>query len=300
MTRIIVFITAGLILIWAGCGQKEVKEVQFDMSSLLPTEVAGWEATESPRKYDFNGIFEYMDGPGEVYRMYDYREMRVLRMEKPDHPGISIELFDMGKSHDAYGIFSHSREKEDADAIGQGSSYDHGMLYFWQDRYFAAIQADRETDDTRAAISEIGKTIASNISKDGPKPAILGMLPDDGLQPETVKYFHLYTSLNYHYYLTDQNVLKLSTETEAVLAKYTDENLILVIIEYPDEQTVSEAVESFSANIESSDDSPGTFQLNNGKWGHIEGNGKLIMLALDAPDSTSAAQLVGLVKIETS
>src|SRR5512147_2433040 len=86
----------------------------------LPTETAGWKWDGKEMKYDPKTVFSYMDGSAELYLAYGFQSLVVHRYEKPDRPPITVELYEMGSSEDAFGVFSFERQDEDA-GIGQGS-----------------------------------------------------------------------------------------------------------------------------------------------------------------------------------
>jgi hypothetical protein len=267
----------------------------MDLRELLPDESLGWTAQSEIAFYDRESIFDYMNGAGEVYRMYAYREMVVQRMAEEGQPEITIELFDMSTPEDAYGIFSHSRLSEDS-SPGQGATYQSGLLCFWKSRYFVCITAMRETPETKKALYDIAGKIDRFIPNAGSKPAILECLPQDSLDRMSVRYFHLYTSLNYHYYLADQNILKLNEKTEAVIAQYEPYRSFLVCIRYPNGKLSEEAMSSFREAYTPETDSSGLAQIEDGKWVAAELVSTFILLALDAPTPDYAINLIKATK----
>ena len=266
-----------------------------DLRQLLPDESLGWTAQGEIKFYDRESIFDYMNGAGEVYRMYAYREMVVQRMANEGQPEITVELFDMSTSEDAFGIFTHSRLSEDT-SPGQGATHQPGLLCFWKNRYFVCITAMRETPETKKAAYDIAGKIDKLILNTGPKPAILECLPLDRLDQLSVRYFHLYTSLNYHYYLADQNILKLNEKTEAVIAQYEPHRSFLICIRYPDEKLAKEAMSSFREAYIPEADSSDLAQIEDDKWVAAKLESTFILLALDAPTQDSAISLIRAAK----
>jgi len=293
--RLLFCILVLVISIFAGCGQSVEKGGGINMQNLIPIEIAGWKADAATESYDRETIFDYMDGAGEVYRMYDYREMAVRRFVNPGQPGIVIELFDMGSSEDAYGIFSHSRDNEEI-VPGQGAEYRTGMLYFWKDKYFVSIVTEKETPETKEALYEMAAVIDLKIKSKGAKPDILDCLPDQNLSASSVRFFHLYTSLNYHYYLSDQNILMLSDKTDAVLGIYQPDATYLTCIRYPDNDLAAKALTSFiDAYIPEAGES-GVAQTENGKWVVSEPYGQYILLVFDATSELYGRELIAETK----
>ena len=93
----------------------------------FPERKGGWDLQKGVKRYDEEGIFKYMDGAGEVYRLYGFRVLTVARCARSGQPEITIELFDMGTSEDAFGVFTHSAEGDSA-GVGQGSYAKPGLV----------------------------------------------------------------------------------------------------------------------------------------------------------------------------
>jgi hypothetical protein len=195
----------------------------------------------------------------------------------PDSAEITVEIFDMGTTGDAFGVFSHSREGNDI-GIGGGSESRDGFLCFWKDRYFVCVHSSKQSGESNETVMAIGKDIESKITGDVNKPDIVEVLPEDGLVETSVIYFHKQTSLNYHYFLSEENILNLGEHTDAVLAVYRPGRITLLCIEYPD---TGLAIESF-----------GSFIL----WIRAFITGRYFIAAFDAPDETTAVSLVNNVK----
>ena len=172
----------------------------------------------------------------------------VRRYLKANSPPIMVELFDMGSSEDAFGVFSFETEGEDV-RVGQGSDYGGGLLRFWQGKFFVNVYAEQEASSTTQDVLELGKGIASSIKHEGQKPKLTNDLPPEGLEERSIRYFHLHQSLNYHYFVSHENILRLGEKTNAVLASYllSEQNgkTFLLLIQYPTQKLAGEALQSF-------------------------------------------------------
>jgi hypothetical protein len=213
-----------------------------------------------------------------------------------NNPDIILDIFDMGSPENAFGIFTHDQDGEESD-IGQGALYRYGWLRFWKDNYFVSIYPEEETKASRMAVMELGKTLASIIKNEGSKPSIISFLPLNGLLPRSIRYLHDFLILNYHYYLSDQNILSLGPETDVVLADYrrTKESAILLIAKYPSPDRAMEAHASLLKNYIPDLDSNGIAGLENGKWAALQLKKKIIMFVLEADSSSLAKDLLGEV-----
>ncbi|NIQ82825.1 MAG: hypothetical protein GTN93_33075, partial [Anaerolineae bacterium] len=68
---------------------------------------------------------------------------------------------------------------------------------------------ERETPAARGAIAALAREIAHRIQPAGAKPQIVNLLPRQGLLANSIRYFHEHSCLNYHYFVSDQNILDL-------------------------------------------------------------------------------------------
>jgi hypothetical protein len=116
---------AAMVLIFtvAEIGEGEEKgKTNMNLEISLPTEAEGWKWDGNEERYDSQSVFQYMNGAAELYLAYDFQNLRVRRFEKPDRPSITLELYDMASSENAYGVFSFERQDR-AVGIGQGSEF---------------------------------------------------------------------------------------------------------------------------------------------------------------------------------
>lgn len=264
------------------------------MNRILTDDIEGWKATDSVEIYNRKTIFDYMNGAGEVYRLYDYRKLAVKRYTHDKHPAITVELFDMGTPEDAYGIFSHSRTGDDV-GVGMGSEYRGGLLCFFKGRFFACVYAEKQTDETRQAVFELARTIGINIIGESRLPDILQYLPEENLHKQSVLYFHKHTSLNCHYYLAEQNILNLSDKTEAVLARFTPDDVLLLFIRYDDSSQAQKAIDSFIAGYIPEAKESGLAQIEQNKWVKVILFKNYVIVVFDAATAEQAETLANSV-----
>src|SRR4030042_4777987 len=134
------FLMVGVLLVAtefpAFSAEKEGRRAEI--KRLLPLKVEDYKTDGKDEFYDRQTSFRYMDGAAEFYRSYDFKLLMVRRYLKAGYPPLLVELFDMGSSEDAFGIFSYQTEEEEVE-IGQGSDYGGGVLGFWKGEYFFKI-----------------------------------------------------------------------------------------------------------------------------------------------------------------
>lgn len=259
-----------------------------DLAALVPSEIAGWQVTEED-VFDPETIWDYINGAGEVYRSYNFRRVLARRFEKPEAPDLIVDLFDMGSSLDACGVFTHDLEGEDA-AVGQGSRYKGGLLSFWKDRFFVSVYAEAETDDSREAVFELGRRIASAIPDEAPRPPIFDVLPEPGLDAETVRLFRTHLVLNYHHFIASENILDLGPQTSAVLGSYASGVRILAVA-YPNAEAAEDAFRKFLEAYMPDASDEGIVQTEDGRYTAARISGSALAVVFDAATESDASVL---------
>ena len=249
----------------------------------LPKKINGWKASTEDHLYNEKSIFEYINGGAEVYRAYNMKQCLARRYSIEKGPAIVLDIFDMGSARDAFGVFTHDTDGN-AVAVGQEGRYRPGWLSFWKHRYFISIYMEEETAEAEKAVLELGRNVASKITESGNKPKLLLKLPKDGLQAQSIRYLHHPIILNYHYYISDENILNISPHTEAVLASYQwgDHEAQLLIVKYPDNKIAKEANRNFYKNYLPDADTNGTARLEDGKWAAALQKGEMLIIVLEA------------------
>ncbi len=269
----------------------------------LPSKISGWEKSSTEGFYTPENLYEYINGNAELFISYDFRNMITLIYNKDDSDEITVDIFDMGKLANAYGVFSHSRENEDrfiSDEVE--SEYGGGLLTFWKGQYYISILAYPETEEIKMVVKQIAKRISEMIPGQSIKPVIVSQLPPDDLAPFSIRYFYHYIWLNSYSFVSSENILNLGKDTEAVLAKYYPDKenknpTIFLLINYSDINKAKKASRSFEKNY-LPDSENGFARLSDGNWAGIEQNGNMIAIVLKAPDRVYAEALLSKVKYE--
>ena len=263
------------------------------LRAALPGRINSWTVKSEDRFFDKDTIFHYINGAGEVYRAYNMQMCLSRRYVTPDGPAIVLDIFDMGSSEDAFGIFTHDLDGEEL-ALGQGALYRPGWLSFWKERFFVSIYAEEETSATEKAVKELGKVISSLIKAHGPMPGILLKLPSDGLQHKSVRYLHHHIVLNYHFYLSDKNILDIGPHTDAALARYQrgQAHARLLLVMYPNESKAAKALSSLLRHYLPDADPQGLALLENGKWSAAAVKGRLLASVFESDSRKLAEDLL--------
>ncbi len=271
------------------CSGGNVNEFNFD----LPEQSGKWKVTEEDKIYDRETLYSYMNGGAELFLAFDYQNVLVRRYVLDDENEIVLDIYNMKKSSEAFGIFSTDIEDDEAN-IGQGSEFGGGMLRFWKGKYFVSIVSMGVDDSVDEAILDIGRKTADAIKATGDKPEILDMLPEKNLINRTTSFFHSDVNLNNRFYLASDNILNLSKTTDCAFAEYKAEESVfyLLVITYPDQASTDTAFNRFIESYMPDAKDTGIIRTEDGNWTWAVRIGNHIKIVFEAPSKESAAELI--------
>lgn len=292
------FLLIILLFVTAGCpGLLLPTESRAqDLSSLaavIPRQVEGFAAEGPDATYDRKTIYDYIDGGAEVYLAYDMRGCLSRRYVAPGEPAVVLDLFDMGHSADAFGVFTLDRDGEPVN-IGEDGLAREGWIRFWKGQFFVSIYAERETAGARGAALRLARAIDSGIKEKGGRPKILERLPKGGLQTRSVRYLHSHILLEGYVRLSDENILGLGPDTEVVLSSYVREGKRgrLLLVSYPDAEMAAVARDRYLSLRPGSGASKRGTASEDGKWSASSQAGPLVAVVLDAETEPLAETLL--------
>ena len=274
-------------------GGETLKSTEHALSDLLPNNIGDWLVNEKDQTYTPDDLFEYINGGAELYISYGFIKIINRVYSKDEHPDIVVDIFDMGNSKNAFGVFVHSREKVEKD-FGQGSLTTKGMIMFWKDKYLISILSYPETSDSKSAIQELADAIDKKIPEEGSLPDMISWLPDESLIETSIRYFQHYIWLNSHFFIADENILNIDEKSEAVLAKYgsLDKNYALLIVRYNGQSAALEAFEKFKRNYLPEIGENEIIRLEDEKWSGCRLLGKNLIIVFNCPAKEKAGFLL--------
>jgi hypothetical protein len=270
-------------------GAEALDEIRRD----LPERVQTWTKAGEDAFYDDRTIFDYINGAAEVYRAYNMQGCLSRRYETPDGQVVILDIFDMGSSEDAYGVFTNDQDGKELD-LGQGAFYRSGWLSMWKDRFFISLYGEQDTETTFAAVWSLAEAVSQLIDVKGQKPRILSYLPSEGISPRSVRFFHDHMVLNRHYYLTGENILNLGTSTSGVLASFKrkEGSARLLILEYPDSEKAKSAHAAFLTHYTPDANASGMALVEDDTWCAARVHEKFVAIVLECSDRDLARGLL--------
>jgi hypothetical protein len=271
-------------------------ETVSEFNKILPETIDGWKKAGPPGLYRADNLSTYIDGGAELYLSYNFKTALSLKYKDAAENEIAVDIFDMGTSSDAFGVFAHTRETIET-GFGQGSEYAAGLLTFWKDRYYVSILAYPETAAKKDVVFKLGRTIADAIPGEGSLPPILGLLLAENLLPESVHYFHHYIWLNSFYFVSNENVLNIEGDTPAALAKYRQagSTFFLLLVRYPDAVRAEAAAIQFRQKVLGGA-AEGMRPLKEGRWTGLQCRGDLVSAVFNAPDAETVRAILAKIK----
>jgi hypothetical protein len=264
---------------------------------LWPAEIDGWKIAEGPTPYDPATAYKYMNGAAELFIAFNMRTLTVVRYEKLGQPAITLEIYQMASSGDAYGIFSFESD-DPKGSIGQGSEFGGGLLRFWKGSYFVSVYGDKPGAAVESATLHLGGLVASAIMETGEIPKILAFLPERLTQyaKKQAWFLRSHILLNQRFFIAYENIFHLAGDGEVALGQYVSGNdkIHLLIIKYPLQNRADEALRSFKRVYMADAASEISVRTENKKWTAIEKYGPYLTVIFDAPDELSAMQMLKL------
>jgi len=261
----------------------------------LPSEAGGWKWDGKELKYDSRTLFKYIDGAAELYLAYGFENLTVRRFEKSNQPPLIIELYDMGSSEGAYGVFSYEQQDEET-GIGQGSEFGGGLLRFWKGNYFVSIYAEGEGAEVESGILKMGRAAADSISTQGPEPKLVGFIPgkDFGLVDKSIRFLKSHVLLNQRFFISHQNILNLNPKTEAILAQYLrdKQKTQLLFIRYPNLKEAGDAYQNFMKAYLPDARGKDRLKTEEGKWAIAQQKNEFVIIVFGAPKEAEGEALL--------
>ncbi|MCS7254273.1 MAG: DUF6599 family protein [Armatimonadota bacterium] len=222
----------------------ECGENQRDILSAFPQRIANAMRIGNPKTWNERTVFDYMDGAAELYLRYGFKLLHTASYKLPDQTA-DVELYDMGNSKDAFGVFSWDMHGEQLQ-LGQGARYEGGVLRCWQDKFFIKVKGQAHSESFRQFAIAIAKHITKWVGKQGLLPDLISVLPSH-MKPTGIRYFHCDEDLNSFHYVSTENVLGLSHSTEGIIADCSINNtsVKVIVIRYPSTAARDKAMREF-------------------------------------------------------
>jgi len=260
-----------------------------------PSEIGGWTWDKEDKAFNRETLFNHIDGAAEVYLVYNFQQASVHRYVKTGQPDIVAEVYKMGSSEDAFGVFSLERQDPEV-GIGQGSEFGGSLLRFWKGRYFVSVLGEGEGKEIEAAVLSFGRKLAASIKETGEPPRILHYLPELPSLPSYDKlcFLRSHVLLNRFFFLSHDNILKLDSDVQAVLARYPQghNKIRVLIVGYPSEARARSALVSFKSAYMPESGQNSSVRTEDNTWTKIDHYRKFVIAVFGTALQSDAEDLV--------
>ncbi|MGO9119707.1 MAG: DUF6599 family protein [Desulfomonilaceae bacterium] len=159
------------------------------IESLVPKPAPdGWALSDAPETFTRETLFEHIDGQADLFLQYGFERsvLAIYRKENSSEDKIDVDIYDMGNSLQAFGVFSRFRQDESPAEIGLDSYLADNYAIFYKGKYFVVLQA---TDANPSTLKELAKEIESRILDKSLPPKEIAYFPNTGLKPGSIEYF---------------------------------------------------------------------------------------------------------------
>jgi hypothetical protein len=159
------------------------------IESLVPkTAQDGWALRDTPETFTRETLFEHIDGQADLFLQYGFEKsvLAIYRNANSSEDKIDVDIYDMGNSLQAFGVFSRFRQDESPAGIGLDSYLADNYALFYKGKHFVVLQA---TDANPSTLKGLAKDIESRILDKSPPPKEIGYFPKSGLKLGSIEYF---------------------------------------------------------------------------------------------------------------
>jgi hypothetical protein len=179
-------VSGGLVL---GALQAQDEKPNPALAALVP-QVEGWKPEEARQSFFPENLYEYIDGAAESYLSYDFKELLVVQLKKEGTPAtLTVEIYDMGQTQSAFGVFSAERYPENGPvSVGDLGYLEGESLNFTAGRYYVKLLSFGLGEGTAAALTDYGQKLAGAVPDKGALPAPLRLFPKENLVARSEKY----------------------------------------------------------------------------------------------------------------
>lgn len=257
-----------------------------------PPEAAGWKWDREVSTFKGESLYDYIDGAAEVYLAYNYQQVSARRYVKPNQPDILADVYRMGSSEDAFGVFSLEHQDPEA-GIGQGSEFGGSLLRFWKGRYFVTVLGNGTGKELEDAVLGLGRGLAMGIKETGDPPRLLRYLPESPkMKADRVCFVRSHVLLNRCFFISHQNILRLGNDVQALLARYPQEKnkLCVLLIRYPTAASARSALASFRSAYLPEAGPVGAVRTEDGAWTKAILHQRFVLIVFGAQQQSEADQ----------
>lgn len=163
------------------------------VEKLLPAPgfAEGWSIKEKITTYSEKDLYKYINGEAELYYPYGFKALATTMYAQPDKPetGIVADIYEMGSSIDAFGIYSRYRDPdEELVDLGTEGFVNESQLLFAKNRYFIRVSPTGAVTTDKSVFLACAQSIAKGIPDDSSPRKALNIIRIPEIIPKTEVY----------------------------------------------------------------------------------------------------------------
>lgn len=208
---------------------ENASRADFGLERYLPAEkeIVGWEADGGFQEFQGDDLFLYMDGGAAIYQEYGFVRLLVQSYRSLKGKSLTLEIFDLASPAAAYGIYTFKNSPQGTRIpIGQEGCLEEYYLNFWKGHYLVTLTGLENEKETLEGLKKIGTLVDAKIKESHPEPALLNLLPEEGLLKSSIKYFMGHLGLFNSYAFSTQDIFQLR---EGIRGDYASDYSVYII-----------------------------------------------------------------------
>ena len=208
----------------------------------LPPAIGPWRLAAKAATYvGPNGLFEYIDGAGEPYLTYDFKQVTAAAYKQGEME-LQVDLWLFGSPPEAFGAFSRdsSATAAAAENLGHRAASAEGEVWVWHGSHYLHLTSLGSEAAPRDQMLEVARAILAVLPKERPElPGIVGKLPEPDRLETSIHYFHdpLAGPETVEPRLLGPDGLAVGRQAPAAYARYLRDGKVayeIVVVSYPD------------------------------------------------------------------
>ena len=253
-----------------------VLQTTVSPESLLPNndELLGWVQSRAPSTYQGKKLYRDRATSPDLYYAYGFERQAEVEYQAPQFgskPLILLEIFDMGTSENAFGIYNfHTYPRMKFEWVGAKALLSGGYLRFSKGKYFIQIEGYEFATGIREGMIALAKAIAAQIKDPPPEPRILTLLPTHKKIHGSTKLFRSNWALRQIYSTLPANVPQLTDAAVGISAYYQNNPdakdwmnaQVVFIIRFPDTATAETAYTHYRDTVMKEAGTSGAILIN--------------------------------------
>lgn len=228
-----------------------IPPADIPLQELLPSqaELGDWKAEGTPQIFRGEDLFIYIDGGAEIYFEYEFRQALVQDYKDKKGHRISLEIFEMASPGSAYGIYSFKTSPQGIELnLGDESQIADYYLNLRKGSLLITVTGLDEENETKEGLISLARAVEAKIKGGAPRPSLVGLLPQENLLKQSVKFFKgplgLYNS--YPFFTADVFAFEKGAKGDY------EPGYSLFLLEYPEEHVSRQKYAAAKKNFQQS------------------------------------------------